>query len=545
MRIRPSTSLDAPHEHHLGRRFSLATIILIATLIALVIGADLYLRSLGPKAKKRVVHALSERFNAQVELAELHLSLLPRPQVSGDRLTIQRDGDYPDRPFISIRRFSAHSGIFDLLFQRDKVDTVRLEGLVIHLAPRGRSALKKGFEGEKQREDKVAPKKKKSRPQFGIQTIIADGTLLQIEPKDPSKDPLRFDIRSLTLHSVSLREAMTFETVLTNPKPPGLIHSHGEFGPWDSGDPRLTPVSGDYTFQDADLGVFKGIRGILASDGRYGGTLERIAVDGKTDVPDFALSRGGAPVHLATKFHAVVDGTDGETVLDPVDATFLNSEFICRGGVVKRNAESGKTVDLDAVTTHARMEDILTLVLGDQTPMITGDMKFKSNILIPPGHEEVLKKLKLAGDFALKSAIFTSPKVSSRLRTLSNRARGISKNEEGQGQQKTVASNLTGAFKLASGTTSFSRLSFSVPGAQILLHGTYDLRSQKIDMDGKFRMEATLADTQSGLKKALLKPLDPFFAKHGAGFEVPISIGGTREHPDIGALIFHHRFTVK
>ena len=42
----------------------------------------------------------------------------------------------------------------------------------------------------------------------------------------------------------------------------------------------------------------------------------------------------------------------------------------------------------------------------------------------------------------------------------------------------------------------------------------------------------------------MLKPFDPLFKKHGAGFEVPVEIGGTKDHPEIGASIFHHEFNM-
>jgi hypothetical protein len=63
-------------------------------------------------------------------------------------------------------------------------------------------------------------------------------------------------------------------------------------------------------------------------------------------------------------------------------------------------------------------------------------------------------------------------------------------------------------------------------------------------MNGQFRMDATLSETQSGFKHWALKPFDRFFEKDGAGFEVPISVTGTREHPEIGTELFHKRFTI-
>jgi hypothetical protein len=507
------------------------------------IAGSWYIRGVGPRVKQRVVQALAERFDADVELKSLQVSLFPRPSAAGEGLTI-RHKQWPDaRPLISVRRFSARTDFSTLLNRRNHVDEVRLEGLEIHVPPRGQAAQK-----EIQEDNTVVaagePGRDTARLKFSIETIDADGTLLEIEPKVEGKRPLRFDIEKLRLQSIAPGQAMSFNAKLTNAKPPGMIDSSGRFGPWQRDDPRATPVSGSYSFQNADLGVFKGISGTLASTGGYSGILQHIEVNGATDTPNFALKRGGQPVHLKTAFHSIVNGTDGDTILDPVDATFLNTEFLCNGGVVHVDGTPGKTVSLDAVTKSARMEDILHLVMGDSRPLLKGAVDFKTKILIPPGNEDVLDKLQLNGQFKISSATFTSADVQRRLLTLSERARGISKAEESQLAPQTVASNLKGVFKLDNGVVSFSRLAFAVPGAAIALTGDYNLRAQSMDMNGTFRMQATLADTQSGIKHWLLKPLDPFFEKDGAGFLVPIEVKGTRDRPEIGTTIFHHHVTI-
>jgi hypothetical protein len=516
------------------RKFLLyGSLILLALLIAAGIAGNIYLERLAPRARKQVVQALQERFDADVDLKSLDLSLSPEPKVVGQGLSIRHKEWNDPKPLISVVRFTAKTSLADLLFQTYKVDSVQLEGLEIDLPPRGSSSIKRRTTHDN------------SQLRFVIKTLVANGAVLQVEPKVPGKDPLRFDIEKLTMHSVGPGKPMTFNTSLQNPKPPGLINSKGKFGPWQKDDPRSTPVSGSYTFQNADLGIFKGISGILASTGAYDGVLQRIEVNGATDTPDFALKRGGAPVHLETTFNSVVDGTNGDTVLNQVDAHFLHSEFICRGGVVQQAGEKGKTIDLDAVTKNARMEDILELVLGDKKRILTGTVDFKSKIIIPPGKEAVLDKLNLQGEFKILSGQFASNKIEQRLKTLSDRARGVTKEEEDQTPAQTVASNFVGRFKLEKGRASFLQFSFQVPGAEIKLAGDYNLRSQKIDMKGVFRMQATLADTQSGIKHWLLKPLDPFFEKDGAGFQVPLQITGTREHPDVQVLAFHHRFNMK
>jgi hypothetical protein len=39
-----------------------------------------------------------------------------------------------------------------------------------------------------------------------------------------------------------------------------------------------------------------------------------------------------------------------------------------------------------------------------------------------------------------------------------------------------------------------------------------------------------------------LKAIDPFFAKNGAGTDLPISITGTHDKPVFGVTVFHKKF---
>ena len=127
---------------------------------------------------------------------------------------------------------------------------------------------------------------------------------------------------------------MDFDAELTNPRPAGTIITSGNLGPWVVEDPGETPVAGSYRFENADLGVFKGIAGILNSTGRYRGLLRDLTVDGETNTPDFRLTHFGTAVPLETHFHARVDGTNGDTWLQPVDATLGQSHFTVEGEIV-------------------------------------------------------------------------------------------------------------------------------------------------------------------------------------------------------------------
>src|SRR5262249_53498697 len=105
--------------------------------------------------------------------------------------------------------------------------------------------------------------------------------------------------------------------------------------------------------------------------------------------------------------------------------------------------------------------------------------------------------------------------------------------------------DLRGHFRLDNGVMTFTHLTFGVPGASILLNGTYNLRDEDLDFHGQLRMKARLSQTVTGAKSFFLKAIDPFFAKNVAGEVVPISITGKRDSPTIGVTVFHKKIEKK
>ncbi len=507
-------------------------IVIGCLLLVLFIAAWVIAVRLEPAVKNRAEKLLADRFDSDVSIGQLHVSLFPKAGVAADNVTIRYHHQTDVPPMIKIRRFVARTDIATLFGAVHRINIVKLEGLEIRI-PSGSFHHEQPSKNENDTQTIELRPTQDSGNQlpFIISQIDADGTLLEILPKKAGANPSDFDIQKLTLRSVGPHRPMTFVAILTNAKPPGLIHSTGEFGPWQKQDPSATRVSGKYTFRDADLGVFKGISGTLASDGEYRGELDSIEVNGNTDTPNFTVG-SGQPVDLKTAFSAVVDGTTGDTLLRPVKASFGSSSFICRGGVVGTPGIKGKAVSLDVVSERARIEDMLQLVMKTNTPLLTGAMKFQSKFLLPQGDEEVVKKLYLNGHFTLSGARFTKNAVQEKIDTLSNRARGVKKGSDKADED--VASNFIGKFILKNGNINFSRLSFSVPGANINLNGSYGLKSEAIDFHGHVRLKATLSHLTTGWKSLLLKPVDPFFKKNGAGAVLPIKITGTKSDPHYG-----------
>ena len=56
----------------------------------------------------------------------------------------------------------------------------------------------------------------------------------------------------------------------------------------------------------------------------------------------------------------------------------------------------------------------------------------------------------------------------------------------------------------------------------------------RFDFRGKVRMDAKVSQMVSGWKSILLKPVDPFFHKNGAGTEIPVKITGSKSELHFG-----------
>ncbi len=488
-----------------------------AAVLVVLIGAGFALNgAISRIARGRAMRSLQESFASDLELKNMSVSVFPHFHASGEGLVLRYHGRKDLPPLIAVRSFSAETNLAALL--TGHIRQVRIDGLEIQLPPKSEQS----------------PQQKQSHSSqiagFTIDEIRADGTVLKTLPKDPEKEPLVWEIRRLTLHGAGASSPMTFRATLVNAKPPGNIESTGKFGPWQAEQPSDTPVEGSYTFQNADLSVFPGISGTLASTGAYRGVLERIEAQGTTDTPDFALKVSGNSVHLTTQFHAVIDGTDGNTWLQPVTAQFGRSSVIARGGVEGVKGVKGKTVSLDVVVNAGRLEDMLLLATKGRNPGMTGAVSFHAKLVIPPGKIDVAQKTKLNGQFTVDSAHFSELNVQDKVNQLSHRGQG----EPQTPASDTVASDFAGSFQLADGVMTFSSLSFRVPGVRIALQGRYAVMNESLDFHGSAQLDAKLSETTTGFKSFLLKALDPLFRKKGAGADLPIHITGTRDSPSFG-----------
>jgi hypothetical protein len=296
----------------------------LLAVLAFVTVLTILARHAQPLLRARVMETLSTRFQSRVDLADLEVSVYEGLVVSGKGLMIYGQTD-PNihregvQPLIGVDEFRFRTTVMSLLRSPMHVGTVYIKGLQLNIPPpRDRRQL-----------SSMTPIGNKLK--IVVDQFRSDKAELVINTDRLDKLPLQFDIKNLLMKDIGPDRPLAFSATLVNPKPVGKIVSKGEFGPFREDDPRQSPVRGEYTFSHADLGTLPGIAGILSSTGRYEGTLEKIVVDGQTDTPDFRINISGRPVPLKTNFHAIVDGTSGDTYLQPVEAMVLSTGFTATG----------------------------------------------------------------------------------------------------------------------------------------------------------------------------------------------------------------------
>jgi hypothetical protein len=511
-------------------------ILLLAAVAGVVV--KYVIHNAEPILRRRVIASLQARCNSPVELDTLHISVMKGLQVTGEGLRILRIAGpgVPDAqahgaaPMLSIKSFDFRVGLRELFEPTMRIGVVRVDGMQLHIPPRQER-------GPLLSRDEV---KKQPKLSILVDEIVVTHMTLTIETDNPGKLPLVFEVRNVTLHDVGRDQAFPFDAWLVNPKPVGDIHSTGQFGPWVDNNPRATPISGNYSFTHADLGPIKGIAGILSSTGNYGGPLAEIDVTGTTDTPDFSLDTAGHPVDLKTEFNATVDGTTGDTVLNHVHATFLNTVLEVEGKVVRaRGTESaaangpGHLIDMAVDSRHARIEDILRLAAKTKPEVMRGAMTLKAHLEIPPGHVSVSQKMRVQGTFTIAGAEFNNPKWQDTVDKLSERASGNIK-EAGPDNAARVQSQMAGEFALLGGTADIPKLHYQIPGAVVDLTGKYSLDGKTVNFDGTVKTKATASQMLTGWKSIVAMPFDPLLKKDGAGLEVPITVRGTEDAPKLG-----------
>ena len=510
-------------------------------LVALFVTGYALARRVEPFIREQVIAYLHDRFDSDVEMAALRVrvrraslveTLLNRGHgliatVEGDGVQLRHKGRRDLPPMFAMKQFRFDVELRTLLNRTKVLHLVTIDGMEINVPPKGqRPDFGSGAGDNVASAADAAPD---TDSNVLLEEVIITNAALRILPNNAKKFPLHFDIHRMRLQSAGQGVAMKYEAALTNAKPRGEVQSSGTFGPWVADEPGDSHLAGGYNFTNADLGVFSGISGMLESSGQFEGTLSSVNVKGEATVPDFKLKEVGNPIRLQTRFEVRVDGTNGDTILRPVNGSLGATSFRTSGGIIRHESDLRRTISLNVSMPSGNIHDLLSLAMKG-APFMRGKISLNTKIDIPPLTGSVREKLLLDGQFQLSQARFLKSTVQDQIDTLSRRGRGQPNNTDISG----VVSLMAGKFTLANEMVTFQSLSFAVPGSGVDLAGTYDLDRDTLDFHGTLRLQAKVSETMTGWKRWVLKPIDPFFSKQGAGTLLRIQVVGTSKEPKFG-----------
>jgi hypothetical protein len=206
--------------------------------------------------------------------------------------------------------------------------------------------------------------------------------------------------------------------------------------------------------------------------------------------------------------------------------------------VLRVKGVRGRHVAITVKTTDpANIGDVLQLLVDGGRPPLAGQLTLDGTLDLPPGPRDVLDRLTIDASFRLDQVRFANPGVQAKVDELSRRGQG----KPGETTIAQVPSAMHGRARLRGPRLSLSSVIFTAPGATIDATGTYGLASEKLSFRGVAKLEATMSRTQTGVRRWLMRPLDPFLRKQGAGTRLVIDVRGTKAEPvvdlDVGASL--------
>jgi AsmA-like C-terminal region len=498
-------SVDAPDR--VRRPHKVIIVVAIAAVLLCGAAGFYYIRMLSFSEKKVLLY-LSEASGTSVTAKSYHRTRFPAPGCVLEGVEFRKQTN--NFMLVQIDKLVIKGSYSGLL--RNHVQHVKAVGARIFIPPFGSNFT---FQTE--------------HSNIVVDEVIANGASVQFGSADSREKPLVFDVHEALLNDVRWGSPIPYQLKFHNPEPPGEISVRGKFGPWAKGHPNDTPMSGEFSFDHADLSTYGGISGLLSAKGKFQGAFEHIDVDGTTDTPDFEVTSGGHKTHLTSSFDAYVNAMHGDTFLKRVEAHLGRTIVIARGSVAGVAGKKGKFGELELNARQGHIEDLLGLFASAPRSPMSGKLSFKTRAEIQPGNAPFLKRTRLAGAFGVDAGSFSNADTQDSVDTLSAGARGQDKEDP-----ETVLTDLKGQVDLTNGTARFSELSFGAPGVKAEMQGTYDILNYKIDLHGRMRVDTKISNTSSGVKALLLKVMDPLFKKKKQGEIIPVHITGTYQKPEFG-----------
>jgi len=503
---------------------------LISVVIILVTTCFCFVNAFWPYRYSNVEPLLNEIFASQIKIDHYYRTYFPNPGFVATGLTLRRNSAPDVPPIGSARKLVVQGRWTDLLLFRHRVRMVEVEGLHIVLPANGSRAQREDFPPGSSADF--------SGPSTVVEQLNIHSAVLDIMRTDGNR--YSFAIRQLVIRNLRQGQAVGYTLDMQNANPIGHIQANGNFGPILPSNLGGTPVSGTFTFSDANLAGIHGISGALTAGGRFCGTMAAIEADTTSEVPNFAVGRG-TPTSIGATAHSTINCINANIELHTIELRIGATAIRVQGTIIG----SPKVTNLDITVTGGDAQDLLRPFLHDEVP-IRGSVWLHSHAYLAASEnrQRFLQRLHMDGTFDMPAERLTNQPTEQKLSAFSQRAQAP-KSPKNETRPRTidtdVLSSLNGRTEIRDGVVTTERLTFQVPGASVELNGTFDLRSGNVHLLGDLHMQSDISHVTNGFKSMLLKPLCPFFRKENAGTVVPIAIIGSPHHYKVSQNLLHRK----
>jgi AsmA-like C-terminal region len=466
-----------------------------------------------PFNRKDTIESLERVSLSDVQVAGFKKIFFPGPGYIAHDVTFTRGHNPGDHPIAKIGRLRCQATWLSVLTFTYRISRMEAETVRVYIPTHIPPSIQK-------------------HPDVKIRTmvdeVVASGAVLDIAGRHQGSKDIHFEFPELVIRNVAKDRALNFRANVRNPNPPGDLRVSGAVGPLALGKVGDTQIAGLFRFIDANLRSYKVITGDLSAEGSFNGRLAAAQITGNAKVLNFGVTSSRHSMDLSVAYHAMVDGTRGNVLIDTAKAHLLGTTLIARGNI---SGQEGKTAAVDLAVEQGRIQDLLRLFVSADRPPLEGPVNLRAHIVLPPSREPFIRRIRLDGEFSINQADFTNPVTQEKVDELSTRAEGNKAQIKSENSPQRITEDLKSNVSLRNGKAILISALFAVPGAVARGGGTYDVATEAIDLKGKLAIHASLSKAASGLKSVFLLPLDPFFRKGGVGTVLPVHVTGTYSHP--------------
>lgn len=483
-----------------------------------------------PFSYAKVQPLLQDEFHSSVEVSGYYRTYWPHPGFVASGITFRRWGHEHEPPLATVGRLQVVGTWTALILQPHTLYQIWLRDVHVQIASQsmgqGAADSTEAHPASPQGPSHGASQKKPSQQKMRIETIVADGTTLDLLRDGKAYLHLSFPV--LQIHNLRAGAPLTFVTRANVPWLGGVLDANGTLGPLEPSQYATMPLQGTYSLQGGDLRRLGALQGHTDASGTYRGRLNAVALDGRLAIPNFRAGQGHVE-RLDASFRATLNGTTGDLEIHNARLETAGSTIQAEGSLSGRP----RIARVSLSTTDADLERLLDL-LESRTPSVQGKVAFQAHAEWKSGPETFLKRLQLQGQIALDQVTFVRQAEQQKMDALSARVRKANSGDDVQ-----VHAAASGATIFQGGVARFRGVLVTLPGATARLHGTFNLLDTRVHMTGNLSLQQGLFHDLKGWKRWLAAPLDPLFRRGNAGAVVPIAVTGTADHIKIGQNLLH------